>query len=256
MNGRAWRFWVAAVLAVAAVAAGGCRRTRVVDAGQMQRYVAHVVRLAARDTGCPEGQLAPMQIATEPPVFTVTGCGNPPVEYWLNCGRRRCSWRNVPRLQETASPALACAPDGILLQPTQVPNVRYATGCGRIAPFTIACNGAACQWAMNGPVQQGAPVAAPPPPQAPPATAVVVAPQPGAPPTVIQSQVEAQREAILSCIDSGSLTLRVRWTAEGQVLVQLPADMAGPAAEGCIQAVLGGLRVTAHAAGEVVVPVH
>lgn len=257
MAGRAWRTVVIGLVALAALSAVGCRSRVVIRDARMDRYQANLLRLAARDTGCHESQLTPTQIVAEPAVYTVTGC-QVPVEYWLECGRRRCSWRNVPRLNESAAPVLACTPQMIQLQPSQAPNVRFAAGCGRMAPFAVACNGAACGWSPSGPVQMGGQVAAAPPPQPPPATAVVVpGPQPQAapPPTALQGQVEAQREAILSCVDSGSLTLRMRWTADGQVLVQLPAELVGTAAEGCIQAVLGGMRVAAQAAGEVVVPV-
>lgn len=258
MSGRAWRAWVIGLVAVASLAAMGCRARVVVRADpRVERYARNLVRVAARDTGCHPSQLAPVQVAAEPAVFTVTGCQTP-VEYWLQCGRRNCNWRRVATLNESAAPVLQCAPHMIQVQPTQTPNVRFAAGCGRIAPFTVACNGAACGWSPSGPVQAGGgPVAAAPPQQPPPATAVVVpGPQPqAAPPTALQSQVQSQREAILSCIDSGSLTLRLRWTSDGQVVVQLPADLVGTAAEGCIQAVLGGMRVAAQAAGEIVVPV-
>ncbi|HEY8431125.1 MAG TPA: hypothetical protein VIL20_22250 [Sandaracinaceae bacterium] len=252
MAGRAWRAWVIGLSTIAALMAGACRTQVVVRTDpRTERYTRHLIQIAARDTGCHPSALVPTQIASQPAVFTVTGC-QAPVEYWLQCGRRNCRWRRVARLEESAAASLGCAPTMIAVQPTQTPNVRYASGCGRTASFTVVCNGAACGWAPTGPVQ-GAVAAAPA--QPPPATAVVVPGPEPAPPTAIQSQLQAQREAILSCVDSGPLTLRVRWTADGQVLVQLPPEMVGTAAEGCVQAVLGGLRVTAQAAGEIVVPI-
>src|SRR5690606_5837206 len=96
--------------------------------------------------------------------------------------------------------------------------------------------------------------AAPPPQQQQPVVVAPPAPPPQPPSAVLQSQVQQQREAILSCVDSPSLTLRLRWTADGQVILQMPQELLGTAAEGCLQALLGGMRVVAQADGEIVVP--
>jgi hypothetical protein len=241
---------IAALIGVAALGMTGCRRGGgVVSERQMARYQENLVRVAARDTGCQAAQLAPSQLAVDPPVYTVTGCAQP-VEYWLQCSRRRrCSWRNVATLNDSAAAALQCPPNAIQQQPSQAPNVRFANGCGRMQPFTIACNGTACGWSPSGP-PQGA--GAPPQPQV--AAVAPAAPPPQPPSTVLQTQVQQQREAILSCVDSPSLTLRLRWTADGQVILQMPQELLGTAAEGCLQALLGGMRVVAQADGEVVVP--
>ncbi len=261
---KAWTAWVVGVAALAALGATGChRRGGPIRDARMERYTQNMLREAARDTGCALGQLTPTQIASQPAVFTVTGC-TAPIEYWLQCGsrNRHCRWQNVPMLNESATASLSCDPQLIQQQPTQAPNVRYATGCGRTAPFTMSCNGAACGWSQTGPVQGASPTVA-----QPPSGGVVVVPQQQAqavpppqqpvqaPPNALQVQVQAQREAILSCVDDGSLNLRLRWTADGQVIIQLPPSLIGTAAEGCIQAVLGGMRVQAQASGEVVVPI-
>jgi hypothetical protein len=244
--------WLVVVAAAAVLGGTGCHRRAVVSDARLQRYAERLIREAARDTGCDAGQLAPSQIAAQPAVFTVTGCAHP-IEYWLECSRRgRCRWRNVAGLNEAAAASLACAPPSIRQQPSQAPNVRFASGCGRTAPFTMTCNGVACGWSQSGPVQAQAGV---PTVAQPPSGGVVVVPQQQPVPNAIQSQVQAQREAILSCVDDGNLTLTLRWTADGQVLVQLPPELVGTAADGCVQAVLGGMRVRAQASGQVVVPI-
>src|SRR5690606_35567755 len=117
------------------------------------------------------------------------------------------------------------------------------------------CNQVACGWTPSGPAQALANAAPPPPPPQPQPTVVPPPPVAAAPSALIESQVRQQREAILSCVDSPSLTLRMRWTADGQVIVQMPQELLGTAAEGCLQALLGGMRVAAQAGGEIVVPV-
>lgn len=236
-----------ALLAIAAIGGAGCggRRARA-DARRYERYTQNLVTTASQQTGCPPGALTPQQISDGPAVFTVTGCTTP-IEYWLQCGgrgNRDCNWQHVALLNEAAAMPLACPPQGIQQQLTASPNMRYATGCGRTAAFTIACNGGACGWAQSSPVQGGTGVevmAQQPPQQDPDAS--------------IQAQVQTHREAILSCLDEGGITLRVRWTGDGQVIVTLPADLQGTAAEGCINAVLGALRVAASQPGEASIPV-
>lgn len=251
-----WRGALLALVVLGTLGASGCgRRARIAAAradSRFARYERNLMRLGARDTGCAPAQLQAQMVQSEPGVYAVIGCSQP-VDYWLRCGRRnRCQWERVPLLNETAAPSLQCAPQMIQQQPSQAPNVRYAAGCGQMQPFTITCNPGGCMWAAAGPPQPaGAPaqqqVAVQTQAQAPPA-------QGPADPAALQSQVQAQREAILSCIDSGTLSLRLRWTADGQVILQLPAELQGTAAEGCIQAAVGALRVSAQQAGEVVVP--
>lgn len=256
----AWRIGVVAMVAVAAWAAMGCggRRARV-RAARMQQYEREMMRHAQRDTGCHASQLSPQQIHPDPRVYTVLGCAQP-VEYWLQCGPRglRCRLRDVPPLNRIASASLQCPPEMIQPQPTQSPMIRYATGCGRTAPYTMQCNAAACGWAQTGAVQAaGGGVYVVPQAQAQEAPAqqqVVVQGQAAAPAATLQTQVQTQREAILSCIDSATVTLRLRWTSDGQVSVQLPPELVGTAAEGCIQAAVGALRVSAQQSGEIMVP--
>lgn len=232
----------------------GCRRRVVgVSAEQMARYEQNLIRIAARDTGCHAGQLSAHQISSDPPVLTVTGCAEP-ADYWLRCARRgrSCRWQNVASLNVSAAVPMQCAPEGIQQQFSQSPNVRFALGCGQTQPFTVVCNGEGCGWAPSGPPQATHAVM-----QQPTAQPVVVAPPappPQAPSAALQTQVQQQREAILSCVDAPSLTLRLRWTNDGQVIVQMPQELLGTAAEGCLQALLGGMRVAAEASGEVVVP--
>ncbi|HBQ12877.1 MAG TPA: hypothetical protein DEF51_17670, partial [Myxococcales bacterium] len=142
------RLALVAVLSLTMIGAWGCRRRPPVTAsGALSaRYERTLIRTAARDTGCPAGQLTPMQVHVGPQVWSVTGCASP-VEYWLQCSRRnRCSWRRVPLLNESAAATLQCPPQAIQQQPSPQPNVRFAAGCGRQQPFTVACNGAGCGW--------------------------------------------------------------------------------------------------------------
>ncbi|MEQ8453377.1 MAG: hypothetical protein RLO52_01530 [Sandaracinaceae bacterium] len=248
------RLALVAVLSLTMIGAWGCRRRPPVTAsGALSaRYERTLIRTAARDTGCPAGQLTPMQVHVGPQVWSVTGCASP-VEYWLQCSRRnRCSWRRVPLLNESAAATLQCPPQAIQQQPSPQPNVRFAAGCGRQQPFTVACNGAGCGWAPAGPIQGGQVAQGQPQQgQQQPQTVTV---QVTTPSTNLQSQIEAQREAILSCIDTAALTLTVRWTSQGQVILQLPPELAGTVAEACIQAAVGSLTVAANQAGEVVIP--
>jgi hypothetical protein len=241
-----------ALIALTAASCGG-RRARI-EARRNEQLNRQLVQTASRQTGCPPGTLTPQQIADAPPVYTVTGCTTP-IEYWLQCsgrGNRNCDWRNVALLNEAAAMPLGCPPQGIQQQLTAAPNMRYATGCGRTAAFTIACNGAACGWAQSSPVQGGTGVAVQQPQQP---QQFPMQPQAQTPNAAIQAQVQMHREAILSCLDEGSITLSFRWTADGQVLVQLPTNLQGSAAEGCINAVLGAIRVSASQPGEMSVPV-
>ncbi len=261
MTSQAWRGAVLVLIALTAVGAIGCRRGGRIQTGLSVRYQRNLLRLAARDTGCAVNQLAPMQIGAGPDVFAVTGCSFP-VEYWLQCGRRgrRCRWSRVPTLNEQAAPVLQCQPQMIQQQLTQAPNMRIAVGCGRQATFAMTCNGAACGWTMTGPAQAPAPgaIAAVPPPPGGAVGVAAVPPPPGGATgdgTIVAGQLQAQREAILSCLDSPSVVLSIRWTTDGVIQVRLPPELAGSAAEGCVQAALSTIRVTAQQAGEITVPV-
>ncbi|MBX3272753.1 MAG: hypothetical protein KF729_21000 [Sandaracinaceae bacterium] len=253
----AWRVAMIALAALTVTAALGCGRRHTVvvrDAGRGQRYQESLIRLAARDTGCHPGQLTPMQIGQEPGVYTVTGC-TVPMEYWLHCVRRgrNCQWRRIPTLNEQAAPLLGCAPQMIQQQFTQAPNVRLAAGCGRQGTFQMGCNGAACGWGMTGAVGGGG---APPPGYGGGVAVEPTAAQGGQETAALSAQLQQQREAILSCVDQPMVNLTLRWTAQGIVQVALPPEMAGSAAEGCIQAALGTLRVAASQPGQLSIVVH
>ena len=246
---------VMAVLAVALVAAWGCRRRGVVTGGLSARDHTRLMHHAQRDTGCPAAQLSPSLISSPPNVYTVTGCAQPQ-EYWQECRGRRCRWHRVQPLHESASGLLSCPPQMVQQQLTQQPSMRTAVGCGRMVTFAMACTGSACAWSPASPVQaQGAAVTAAPQPQAQQQVTVASPPAQGNPSAALQAQVQQQREAVLSCVDPGTtLVLSLRWTADGQVIVQLPDNLAGTAAEGCIQAALGALQVAAQQPGTIEVP--
>ncbi len=251
-----WRWAVVALIALTAVGTMGCgRRARRIQNALHARYQQNLVRLAARDTGCPPQALSSGQIAQD--VYTVTGCSQP-VEYLLACGRRgrRCRWIRIAPLNEAAAAALQCQPQMVQQQPTQMPNTRYAVGCGRQAAFSMQCAGRSCGWAMSGPPQGVAPtVAVQPQGQPAPPQAYVAAPAAQGGAAAVQSQLMTQREAILSCVDVGSINVTVRWTAQGAVQIALPPELVGTAAAGCIQAAVGTLRIVTQQAGEITIPV-
>lgn len=156
--------------------------------------------------------------------------------------------------------ALQCQPQMIQQQPTQMPSTRYAIGCGQQAAFTLRCVvGRSCAWAMVGPPQGAAPVVAvqpqtqvvPPPPQ----VSVTAVPPAQGEAAAVQSQLRAQREAILSCANLGTINLTVRWTAEGAVQVALPPELVGTAADGCIQAAVGTIRIVTQRAGQITISI-
>lgn len=254
---RLGRWAVVALIATVAVGAWGCRRARpAVQNGQLNpRYERQLLQIASRDTRCPVGQLSiGLLTPGDPAVYTVNGCTQPR-EYWLRCTHRgrRCAWRPVTPLAETASANIQCAAPQIQVQPTQAPNVRYASGCGRQAPFTISCNTVACGWAVSGPIEGAGPAVAAQQPQV-----AVQATQPGQPSAAtgedLQNRLMTQREAILSCLDNAAgLALTLRWTAEGQVFLEIPPELSNTAAEGCIQAAVGVLRVQAAQPGQITV---
>jgi hypothetical protein len=252
-----------ALIAIALLAsfAAGCRGRS--PQAMADRYTRNLLVLASRDSGCAPAQLQIQQI--HPEVYSVAGC-TIPYEYWLRCNaRNRCAWERVMTVNEAASTVMSCPLNMVQQSPTADPTTRYATGCGRSAVFGIQCAavGMGCGWvsrgaAPSGPVivEQGTiPNAQRDPqvlvvPQPPPATLDV---QIQAPAASVQAQVMAQREALLSCVDGSSMSLTLRWTPQGQVQLQAPPQIAGTAAEGCMQAVVGTLHVQAAGAGQTIV---
>ena len=246
------------ILALTVLSAWGCRRRPPVTTGGAltARQHTRLLRYAQRHSGCPAAQLSAALMSTAPDVYTVSGCAQP-ADYWLQCSRRRCRWQHIAPLHEQAARLLQCPSQQIQQQPTQAPNMRAVSGCGRILAFTMSCTDRDCAWYASSPVQAQGVVGAAPPPQYQPqyqqqqVTAGVSAQ------VTLQAQVQQQREAVMSCLDPGQeLTLGLRWTEQGQVIIQLPPNLAGTAAEGCIQAALGALQVAAQRAGELQVPMN
>lgn len=232
--------------------APGCRgrRARLLDARAARVSTVSTVQLTAtvqRDTGCPAAQVATAQINASPPVYTVQACGTS-AEYWGLCDGRGCQWSRIADMSGLAAGPLSCGASTIVEQPTGQPLVRNAVGCGRMLAFTLMCTPSSCSWSQTGPVQgSGGFVATNTPPPPPPTGS-----GPGA---NLQAQITTQRDAILSCVDVPSFNLTLRWTPEGQVTVQLPPEIAGTSAEGCVQAAVGQLSVRAEASGQVIIPV-
>ncbi|MFK7990822.1 MAG: hypothetical protein AB8I08_32685 [Sandaracinaceae bacterium] len=239
---------ILAVLALSMLVAGGCRR-RSAPAGQNgaldSRQYSRLMRYAERHTGCDESVLSPTLISTGPNVYSVTGCAHP-ADYWQQCSRRRCRWQRIEPAQEVASQMIQCPTTNIQQQMTQSPMMRSVTGCGQTLTMTLGCDGRSCQWHASTQGQQQV--------YAQPAQ-VHDAPV-GSVSARLSAQVQAQREAVLSCLDAGvNLTLSLRWTEQGAVVVQLPPELAGTPSEGCIHAALGALQVSAQQPGQVRVPI-
>lgn len=249
--------WIWVALAIVVGLSGCGRRRSILDNPRyVQRFERQLIGLAAVESGCPPTSVVPVRVDRQ---LWVTNTCNAPREYTIECGRRNCQWRPVPTLADAAAPLLSCQPQMVqqqVLNPTQ----RNAVGCGRAAPFVLSCQSPSlCGWSAAGPVvaqQVGvAGVSA----GAPPTSGGVTVQVPSAPPAAapssnLQQQIQNQREAVLSCIEGTTLTLRLRWGPDGQVIIMLPEQMIGTVAEQCIQAVLGGLTVQTDVAGEIVVP--
>ncbi|MGF1465917.1 MAG: hypothetical protein ACFCGT_07265 [Sandaracinaceae bacterium] len=257
MVNRATRGWVlfVGIIAWAAIAAS-CSRTPPLDhPGLVARYERLLIRESALDSGCLQTQVLPQRVTRE--LWVVRTC-NVPREYTLQCGSRRCRWQRVATLNEAATGPLSCPPH-MIQQQVSSPTQRSAYGCAHAASFELVCNGEACGWTQVGEVQ-----AAPLYGTSGGTGQVVVsaggdagvpeAPPPAAPSTNLQQQVEMQRDALLSCVEGGELTLRLRWSSDGSVVVVLPQELTGTVAAGCIETILGSLTVQASQAGEVVVP--
>lgn len=250
-----------ALLVLAALVLGACggSRSPLDNPRLLARYERNLPAAAARDSGCAPGAITATRVARE--VWVAQTC-NLPIEYRIECAGRSCNWIRLPTLNEQAAPLLQCQPQLIQQQPAGVPTVRVASGCGRQATFSLTCNGPACGWSATSAVVTLAPQTVDPvaPLGSEPAPPRVTTSggEGGDPSASLQSQVELQRDALMSCIEGaeGTITLTLRWTGDGRVNIVLPPQMAGTVAEGCIQAILGALSVSAQSPGEVVVPLN
>ena len=254
------------LIATSAMVATGCgRRAARYEARQNAlhermalRYTQQLLRIASADTGCSPQQLT--FTAITPEVYMVIGCGLPH-EYLLDCPRR-CRWLRIEPTPSIASGVLQCSPEMIQLEPQGSPMRRMASGCGRMASFDLVCQAEHCNWTQSGPVVARA--------QQPTGQTVHVRGQVSSgqssgqslvvdhqiPLAALQSQIAGQRDALLQCLGGSGIHLGFRWTAEGQVIVSLPPNLAGSATESCLNGILGNLRVNASAPGEVLIPVH
>jgi hypothetical protein len=150
-----------AILIAAAVSAllpaSGCRRhyrtDPLYDADRIERYERNLVRIAARDSGCPPTYVAPVRIADT--VWGVNTCSGPR-EYFLSCrsrGRRwaNCRWDPIEPMVEAAARALQCPPHALVVQNGPVATTRSAQGCNGSVQLSLRCSDVGCGWLPDGP---------------------------------------------------------------------------------------------------------
>jgi hypothetical protein len=258
------------VLALSALALVGCHRrarvggTQVVaTAGGAQavtvshRHYRNLLRVAARDMRCHHRQLAPQEVS--PGIFAISGCGQLR-DYAMICtSRRRCRWVGIQPVEHVAMAETQCASGQIVVQ-APAPLSRQVSACGQTLTYGLACGGAGCAWTRGA-----APSAVMM--QSEPGTSVIVVADdgttvPGAPAAyataqapaddqsdvvqidaagTLQSLLATQLAALRACTGGATVTLQVRWSAQGQVGVGLAAPHAGTPMEACVQQAFGAV---------------
>ncbi|UJR87153.1 hypothetical protein [Sandaracinus amylolyticus] len=265
------------ILLVALLALAGChRRARatatlaqpatsggVVATSISHRHYRNLVRIASRDMQCHHRELATQEVS--PGIFSISGCGQLR-DYVMVCsGRRHCRWVGIQPVEAVAIAETQCATGQVLVQPTG-PLSRTVSACGQTLQYALACGPGACGWS-RGAVAGGVMM------QTEPGTAVIVVPDAYAtaqPPSqqiqvqeastapgvvgdesadvvqidaagTLQALLATQIAAIRQCTGGASVTLAIRWTAQGQVGVALAPPHAGTQIEACVQAAVGSV---------------
>ncbi|MDQ3034053.1 MAG: hypothetical protein M3Y87_16680 [Myxococcota bacterium] len=243
-----------AVLVAQGGTAGGARAVTI-----SHRHHRNLIRVAARDMGCRHREVTPQEVS--PGIFAVSGCGQLRDYVMICAGRRHCRWVAIPPVEQVAMAETQCASGQILVQATG-PLARQVSACGQTLAYGLACGGGACAWTRG--------VTAPPVMmQSEPGTTVIVIPDDGtagavavqeAPPVVsgqvgdehadvvqidaagtLQSLLATQLTALRTCTQGATVTLQVRWSAQGQVSVGLAAPHAGTPMETCVQQAFGSI---------------
>lgn len=218
------------------------------------RYFRNLQRVAARDMQCHPRDVAPQEVS--PGIFSVSGCGQLR-DYALVCrSRRRCNWVGIQPVEHVAMAETQCATGQIMVQPTG-PLTRTVSACGQSLQYALGCGPGGCAWtrgaAAGGMVMQTEP-----------GTSVIVIPDAPATGTVavqeagvgavgdesadvvqidaagtLQALLATQIAAVRQCAGGQTVTLQIRWTAQGQVGVALAPPHAGTPVEACVQAAVG-----------------
>lgn len=216
------------------------------------RYYRNLQRVAARDMQCHARDVVPQEVS--PGIFSVSGCGQLR-DYALVCrSRRRCDWVGIQPVEQLAVSETQCATGQILVQPTG-PLTRSVSACGQTLQYALACGPGGCAWTRGG--AAGGVVM-----QSEPGTSVIVIPDDGSSVAVqesgaatdadadvvqidaagtLQSLLATQIAAIQQCTGGQSVTLQIRWSAQGQVGVALAPPHAGTPVEACIQTAVGSV---------------
>lgn len=261
------RFLVA--LAFSALLVTGCHRrarqaqgTVVATAGGTQtvtvshRHFRNLVRTAARDMRCSNREVAPQEVS--PGIFAVSGCGQLRDYVMICAGRRHCRWVGIQPVEQVAMAETQCQSGQIVVQ-APAPLSRQVAACGQTLTYGLACHAAGCVWTRGAPASAVMM-------QSEPGTSVIVVPdgastgqvvvQEGAPPAqasddadvvqidaagTLQSLLASQLATLRACTQGNTVTLQVRWSAQGQVAVGLAAPHAGTPIEACVQQAFGSI---------------
>lgn len=235
--------------------AGGARAVRI-----SHRHYRNLIRVSARDMGCRHREVTPQEVS--PGIFAVSGCGQLRDYVMVCAGRRHCRWVGIQPVEQVAMAETQCASGQIVVQAT-APLARQVSACGQTLAYGLACGGAGCAWTRG--------MTAPPVMmQSEPGTSVIVIPDDGgAAPAVaveeapavatgqvgdehadvvridaagtLQSLLATQLAALRTCTQGATVTLQVRWSAQGQVSVGLAAPHAGTPMEACVQQAFGAI---------------
>lgn len=221
------------------------------------RHYRNLLRVAARDMQCHHRDVAPQEVS--PGIFSVSGCGQLR-DYALVCrSPRRCAWVGIQPVEQVAMAETQCATGQVVVQPTG-PLSRTVSACGQSLQYALACGPGSCAW-TRGAAAGGVVM------QTEPGTSVIVVPDaPATSGTVVvqestagavgdesadvvqidaagtlQALLATQVAAVRQCTGGQTVTLQIRWSAQGQVGVALAPPHAGTPIEACVQQAVGAV---------------
>jgi hypothetical protein len=223
------------------------------------RHYRNLLRIAGRDMRCHPNRVFVQEAS--PGIFSVQGCGILR-EYVMVCRHRRhCRWHGIQPVEQVAMAEARCGAGPAQLTVTG-PLTRRVSVCGQAIDYALACGPVGCGWARGTSAQVMML-------QTEPGTSVIVlADEVGPAPEragsdeddvvlelgaagTLQSVLAAQYAALRACTQGTSVTLTIRWAADGTVSVGLAPPYAGTPMEACVRQVLGTVRIQATgAAGE------
>lgn len=235
----------------ATVATSGGGTTVAAPSSVSHRHYRNLVRVAARDMQCHQRDVAPQEVS--PGIFAVSGCGQLR-DYALVCrSARRCAWMGIQPVEQVAMAETQCTVGQIVVQPTG-PLSRSVSACGQSLEYALACGPGSCAW-TRGAISGGVVM------QTEPGTSVIVVPDaPAASGTVVvqeagsgagadivqidaagtlQALLATQIAAVRQCTGGQTVTLQIRWSAQGQVGVALAPPHTSTPIEACVQQAVG-----------------